>query len=116
MSVLVADPADVVRQRLVVRLRESGLDVVAEATSLAEMSALAARMQPDAIVTDVVFPDGRGLAIVEAARRSAPRAVVVILTNAVHYRQACLANGVDGFLDKSTDFDEVAPALRRPRT
>jgi DNA-binding NarL/FixJ family response regulator len=112
---LVADPSDVVRQRLVARLRECGIDVVAEATSLAELSAAAARVQPKAIVTDILFPDGRGPVVVHAARSSAPRALLVVLTNTVHYRQACLELGVDSFLDKSTDFDEVAPTLRRGR-
>jgi two-component system response regulator DevR len=115
VKVLVGDHSTVVRTRLVARLRECGLDVVGEADSLATASILASQLQPHAIVTDVKFADGQGVVVVRTIKLSAPSALLVVLTNTVHFRQACLANGADYFLDKSTEFDEVAPTLARPR-
>jgi DNA-binding NarL/FixJ family response regulator len=113
VKVLVGDHSGVVRSRLVARLRESGLDVVGEADSLAAITSLAVIVQPDAIVTDVRFADGRGAAAIRAVRQSAPHALVVVLSNTVHYRVPCLTSGADYFLDKSAEFDEVAPTLTR---
>jgi two-component system, NarL family, response regulator DevR len=113
VKVLVGDHSAVVRSRLVARLRESGLEVVGEADSLASITTLALLRQPDAIVTDVKFADGRGAAAIRALRESAPRALLMVLSNTMHFRVPCLTSGADYFLDKSTEFDEVAQTLRR---
>jgi two-component system, NarL family, response regulator DevR len=113
VKVLVGDHSGAVRSRLVARLRESGLNVVGEADSLAAITSLAVLNNPDAIVTDVKFADGRGAKVIRAMRESAPRALLVVLSNTMHFRQACLSSGADYFLDKSTDFDEVATTLTR---
>jgi DNA-binding NarL/FixJ family response regulator len=113
VKVLVGDQFDAVRSRLVARLRESGVDVVGEADTVAGITSLASRVQPDAIVTDIKFADGCGAAVVLALRASAPAALLIVLTNTVHFRDPCLASGADHFLDKSTEFDQVAATLGR---
>jgi DNA-binding NarL/FixJ family response regulator len=119
VKVLVVDPSDAVRSRLVQRLRDAGLDVVGETGTIAGALALAAIAAPDAIVADVLLADRRGAAVVISVRALAPAAWVVVLTNATHYREACLTHGADVFLDKSTEFDLVAATLlqrgARPR-
>lgn len=111
MRILVVDHSDAVRARLVERLREQGLDVVGETGDLVGAVALAARLMPDAIVTDVVFPEYRGAEVVLAVRHAAPAAHLVVVTNEKHHRAHCLACGADHFLDKSKQFDEIAAAL-----
>lgn len=113
MPVLVVDRSDAVRSRLVSRLREAGLDVGGEASSLAEAFEVLTRFQPCAIVADVLLPDGRGPTIVAAFRSRAARAKIVVVTNATHYRDRCLAHGADHFLDKSAQFDDVSVVLGR---
>ncbi|HEY5950135.1 MAG TPA: response regulator transcription factor [Kofleriaceae bacterium] len=113
MKVLIADHSDVVRSRLVARLRESGLEVVGEADSLATATSLARELQPDAIVTDVKFADARGADVVRAVRELAPKVLLVVLSNTLHFRQLCMASGADYFLDKSTEFEEVVMTLAR---
>jgi two-component system, NarL family, response regulator DevR len=113
VKVLVGDHSGVVRSRLVAQLRESGLNVVGEADSLASITSLAILIKPDAIVTDVKFVDGRGAKVIQAMRESAPRALLVVVSNTMHFRQACLSSGADYFLDKSSEFDEVAVTLKR---
>ncbi len=110
VTVLVVDRSAPVRRRLVARLREADHEVV-EAASLAEAFAAIATSTPDAIVADAQLPDGRGASIAGALRARAPRAVLVILTNATHYRDVCLGRGADHFLDKSAEFDVVAERL-----
>jgi DNA-binding NarL/FixJ family response regulator len=116
MRVLVLDQSQPVRRRLVGQLEELGFEVVGEADLLARGLAVAAASAPDAIVTDLTFDDSRGVDVVLALRAQAPGAVLVIVSNELHYRRACLATGADAFLDKSTELDALGAALRsRPR-
>jgi DNA-binding response OmpR family regulator len=116
MRVLVLDQSQPVRTRLVGRLTELGFDVVGESDGLASALSIAARSGPDAVVTDLIFDDCRGVDVVIALRTQLPGACLVIVTNELHYRRACLASGADSFLDKSTELDGLGAALqRRPR-
>jgi CheY-like chemotaxis protein len=112
MRVLVLDQSQPVRARLVGRLQELGHEVVAACGRLAEALSHSDGVW-DAVVTDVVFDDSRGVDVVISLRASAPNAVLVIVTNDLHYRRACLASGADHFLDKSTELDALGPALQR---
>lgn len=115
MRVLVVDPTAQVRTRLVARLVESGLEVVAEATSSIFARSYARTHAPDAIVIDVELPDRGGLALISELKSIVPNAALVVLTNAMAYRRHCLQLGADAFLDKSADFDAVSEILRQVR-
>lgn len=111
MTVLVVDAAVAVRDRLVSRLREAGLEVIGEVATLELALAVASKQAPRAIVVDVDLPGQRGLAVISELRLAIPGAALVVFTNASPYRRACLAAGADRFLDKSSDFDGVAGAV-----
>ena len=104
------DHSPPVRARLVGRLVEAGLEVVADGTG-DDAIALVRTTSPDGIVIDVLVPARDGLRLLEVVRGLAPRAVIIVLTNALYYRRPCLALGADHFLDKSTEFDAVAAKL-----
>lgn len=117
MRVLLIDDSAGLRERLAARLGEQGHQVVGEAETASGALAAVVHLRPDAIVADVMLRDRRRLELVAALRASSPGAVIVILTNAVSYREHCLARGADHFLDKSAAFDTVAgvlSALREP--
>jgi DNA-binding NarL/FixJ family response regulator len=111
VKVLVIDGAPAVRSRLVALLAERELTVVGEFASANLARAFVRTSPPDAVVLDVDLPDRGGLALMEDLRRLAPRAALVILTNALSYRRRCVTLGVDAFLDKSVDFATVADTL-----
>lgn len=109
MKVLVVDAAAAVRSRLVSRLREAGLDVIGEASSV--LGAIELACEPRAIVVDIELPGHPGLSVISDLKRRFPDAAVVVFTNASPYRRACLAAGALAFLDKSREFDEIAAML-----
>lgn len=111
MTVLVVDAAVAVRNRLVSRLREAGLDVIGEVASVELAIAIAGTRIPRAIVVDVDLPGHRGLGVISELKLAIPNAALVVFTNASPYRRACLAAGADRFLDKSSEFDSVAGAV-----
>ena len=115
VRVLVIDPSELVRARLVGRLTEAGLDIVGQATSSALARGYARITAPDAIVLDVELADRGGLALIGELKSIAPRALLIVMTNALPYRRYCLQLGADAFLDKSADFDALAAILIQAR-
>ncbi|MDO8653852.1 MAG: response regulator transcription factor [Undibacterium sp.] len=67
----------------------------------------------DALILDVQLSDGNGLHLLKNIKQSNPEIKVVVLTN--HSTEAnrlhALRAGADGFLDKSTDFEQIPRIL-----
>lgn len=108
MNVLVVDAAAAVRSRLVALLVEGGVTVVGEAASSAHARELVTGHVLDAIVLDVDLPDRGGLALIEDFSGTYK---ILVLTNEVSYRRRCIMLGAHAFLDKSSDFANVAETL-----
>ncbi|MDP9251325.1 MAG: response regulator transcription factor [Chloroflexota bacterium] len=82
LRLLVVDDHEVVRQGLVALLdRRTGFEVVAQAESVAEAIAKAARHQPDLVIMDVRLPDGSGIEACREIRAARPETRVVMLTS-----------------------------------
>jgi DNA-binding NarL/FixJ family response regulator len=113
VRVLVVDDSVAVRARVVLLLRDAGLEVVGEAGSAAAALQLARSLSPQAIVLDLQLSDGSGLTILPALKAQTPPPIVAVLTNSAQaaFRSRCLALGADYFFDKSTDFDTVVAVL-----
>ncbi|CAN5206476.1 response regulator transcription factor [soil metagenome] len=82
LRLLVVDDPEVVRQGLVALLdRRSGFEVVAQAGTVSEAIAEAARFEPDVVVMDVRLPDGSGIEACREIRAARPETRVVMLTS-----------------------------------
>jgi two-component system response regulator DevR len=82
LRLLVVDDHEVVRQGLISLLdRRAGFEVVAQAGSVAEAIAQAARHQPDLVIMDVRLPDGSGIEACRDIRAARPETRVVMLTS-----------------------------------
>ena len=82
LRLLVVDDHEVVRQGLVALLdRRAGFEVVAQAGTVAEAIAEAARFEPDVVIMDVRLPDGSGIEACREIRAARPDTRVVMLTS-----------------------------------
>ena len=82
LRLLVVDDHEVVRQGLVALLdRREGFEVVAQAGTVAEAVAAAARFEPDLVVMDVRLPDGSGIEACREIRSARPETRVIMLTS-----------------------------------
>ena len=113
LKVFHADDSSLIRERVAGLLDNSAMAVVghAETPQYAIDGILA--MHPDVVVLDVHLEGGSGLQVLRAVRRVAPDIAFVVFSNHSDqaYRKRYLEEGALAFLDKSTEFDQLARAV-----
>jgi two-component system OmpR family response regulator len=113
MRALVVDDDPTIRL-LVKKLLEEGGFAVDEADTGEAGRVLAMVNEYDAIILDLVLPDGNGIPLVQALRRKSLATPVLVLTGN-HDKEAvvlALDAGADDFLTKPIDFDVFKARIR----
>lgn len=113
VRVFLADPSDLVRGRVAAMLGASGMSIVGEAQAPQESIDAILGSQPDVVVLDVHLAGGTGLQVLRAVREAAPAIGFVVFSNDAGpaYRKRYLAEGAHGFLDKTSEFDQLVLAV-----
>ena len=114
LRLLVVDDHEVVRQGLVSLLdRRDGFEVVAQAGSVAESIAQAARYEPDLVIMDVRLPDGSGIEACREIRAVRPETRVVMLTSFPDEEAvlSAIIAGASGYLLKQIRGRDLVSAL-----
>lgn len=113
MRLLVVEDDEILLDGLKVGLQMCGFTVDA-VTSVADADAAIEADRFDAVILDLMLPDGTGLDVLARMRRSGDRTPVLLLTakDEVADRIAGLDSGADDYLGKPFDLDEVAARLR----
>jgi len=114
LRLLVVDDHEIVRQGLVALLdRRSGFEVVAQAGTVAEAIAAAARFEPDVIVMDVRLPDGSGIEACREIRAARPETRVVMLTSYPDEEAvlSAIIAGASGYLLKQVRGRDLVAAI-----
>ncbi|MBV9798871.1 MAG: response regulator [Solirubrobacterales bacterium] len=110
--VLVVDDEPQIVRGLKVILRSAGYTVEAAETKASALAALAAR-PPDALVLDLVLPDGGGVEVCEEVRRWS-RMPILVLSAVGDEREKvrALDSGADDYVTKPFGTDELLARLR----
>ncbi len=119
LRVLVVDDHPLFRAGVVTALKgEADLEVCAEAENAANARTLAARLQPDAAVVDLMLQNDDGLKLVRELRSDLPglRIVVLSMLEAAVYRPKALQAGANFFVSKLEGPAAIVTALRSPVT
>lgn len=110
LKVFHADDSPLMRERVAGMLESVAMAVVghAETPQYAIEGILA--LHPDVVVLDVQLDGGSGLQVLRAVRHIAPDIAFVVFSNHSDpaYRKRYLDEGAQAFLDKSTEFDQLA--------
>lgn len=123
VTVLLVDDHELIRHGLVRALeRDPGVEVVAQAGTVAEALEKWRVLRPQVVVTDLELPDGSGLDVVRAVRAEDPNAGILVLT--LHTGDAQVLGAMDAgasaFLGKSARAEDIARTVthvaRSPRT
>jgi DNA-binding NarL/FixJ family response regulator len=98
---------------------DPNFQVVAEAETgsevLASVQALQGPQGLDVVVLDIAMPGMDGLAVLQSLRRDWPSLPVLMLSTypEKQYAVRCIQLGASGYLNKSTDPDELMAAMHR---
>lgn len=113
LRVFLADDSAAIRERVAGMLAGSNLDIVGAAATPPACVEGILQARPDVVVLDVQLQGGTGLDVLRAVGRSAPDIAFVVFTNnsGPAYRKRYLQAGAAAFLDKSTEFEQLAHAV-----
>src|SRR5919198_3459724 len=91
------------------------VDVVGEASTVAEAATRIAALEPDVVLLDVHMPEGGGRAVLDAVRRSHPQVKFLALSvsDAAEDVIGLIRAGARGYVTKTISPDELADAIRR---
>lgn len=90
-------------------------DICGEVTSAIAARVEAERLQPDAIVTDLVMGEGDGIALIEDLRAMLPATRIIVYSSREEqvWAPQAIRAGAHGYVAKSEPLDVVAIALAR---
>ncbi len=114
IKLLIADEYEVVRAGIRSMLVNSGIKVIAEATTGKEAVQLTKKHKPDVALLGIRMPDGDGLNTLGRIRLDLPEQPVLIFSsydNPSHTARA-VALGANGFLQKTATREELVEAIR----
>lgn len=113
IKVFLAEDSRPIRQRVCEMLARREMSVVGEGDSPGACIAGILSTRPDVVVLDCQLEGGTGLEVLKAIRGSAPQVAFVVLSNSSGpaYRKRYLAEGASRFLDKTSEFDQLAQAI-----
>jgi len=115
IRVLLVDDHAVVREGLRAFLQlQPDIEVVGEADGGETALALAARVEPDVVLMDLLMPDGDGIAAIRGLRAAQPQARVLVLSSYVDEAQvfSAIQAGAGGYQLKDIQPEALADAIR----
>jgi two-component system KDP operon response regulator KdpE len=112
IRVLVVDDEPQILRALQTNLRGAGYDVDTASTA-ADALATAALRPPDAVILDLVLPDGRGTDVCRELRRWSTAPVLLLsVVGEEREKVAALDAGADDYVEKPFGVDELLARLR----
>jgi DNA-binding NarL/FixJ family response regulator len=114
LKVFLADDSAAIRERVAAMLAAGKITIVGQAETPQGSIAGILSAHPDVVVLDVQLEGGTGLEVLRAVREADPQIAFVVFSNnsAPAYRKRYIGAGAAQFLDKSTEFDQLVPAVR----
>lgn len=116
MNVFIVEDSPLMYARIAQAVKAIDGLLVSGAASDAEGALAAIRdSSPDALIVDIQLREGSGLDVLKQIKSERPEIKTLVLSNSatLPYQQAAAAAGADYFLDKSTEFGQLAGILKK---
>lgn len=115
MRIVVCDDEPLARERLIRIVKESGNEVVAQATTGAEAIIAVKTEQPDIILLDIRMPEMDGVRCAQELNELDHPPAIIFVTAYDHYAIAALKANAIGYLLKPANKDELIEALGKAK-
>lgn len=106
MKIIIADDSLLLRERIKELLKDfENVSIVGEAVNGTEALQIIGETNPDVAIIDIRMPEINGIEVLKKIRETGSRMKIIILSNYPYkqYRERCMAEGADYFLDKNQD-------------
>ena len=115
VKVFLADDSPLICDRIATILSSAGMSVVGRSDTPQGCFSGILATQPDVVVLDVQLEGGAGLEVMRTVRLAAPEVAFIVFSNnsGPAYRKRYLHEGALEFVDKTTEFALLAPAVAR---
>jgi DNA-binding NarL/FixJ family response regulator len=116
LRIVIADDSSLIRERLVELVSAvEGVAVVGQTENACGTIRAIQRLGPDVVILDIRLAEGDGLRVLKTVKAGGSPPVIIVLTAFPYpqYRRKCLEAGAEYFLDKATEFDQIASVLER---
>src|SRR5260370_2903001 len=92
----------------------SDMTIVGEAADGEEALAIAHRVRPDLVVTDLIMPRVNGIELTTHIRQELPGTMIILMSSYTEaaYRLMASDSGADVFVSKRVIYDALLPAIR----
>jgi DNA-binding NarL/FixJ family response regulator len=92
-----------------------GFSVTGAASDASGALAAIRESSPDALIVDIQLREGSGLDVLKQIKSERPQIKALVLSNSatLPYQRAAVMAGADYFLDKSTEFGQLAGILKK---
>lgn len=117
-NVFLAEDSAAIRKRISHRLAAMpGVVIVGEADDADAAIDGILITRPDWAVLDVHLKHGDGTRVLRTVRSSVPHCRFIMLSNqpSEQYRRVCMDDGASHFLDKNTEFEQLAQIISSPQ-
>ena len=114
IKIFLADDSALIRVRVAAMLACPPVAIVGQAATASDAVEGILASKPDVVVMDVQLEQGSGLDVMRLVREIAPDVAFIVFSShsEPEYRKRYLGAGARVFLDKSTEFDQLAGAIR----
>jgi two-component system response regulator DesR len=113
LKVFLADDSGAIRERIAQLLSGPAMEIVGQAETPQSCIAGILATRPDVVVLDVQLEGGTGLEVLRGVRQAQRGIAFVVFSNNSHpaYRKRYLGEGAVRFVDKASEFDQLARAV-----
>ncbi|UBM57348.1 response regulator transcription factor [Marinilongibacter aquaticus] len=115
IKILLVDDHEVVRKGMKFLLEdEEGVKIVGEVGSGAEALTIVPELKPDIVLLDINMPEMNGIEVAKILTKRYPKVRVLVFSmhNDPDYILQSINNGVDGYILKDSDKDEIVKAMK----
>ena len=113
-SVIIVDDCEQLRKKIIETVNGlNRFNVIGEADNGIDAIALIESERPNFLILDIRMPGKSGIQVLDAIQHLVSDICVIVLTNhsGDAYKERCLKLGVDYFLDKSKEFEQLNSIL-----
>lgn len=115
VKVLIVDDSEIVVERLSAIVSEINCKKpVLISNTFQQALELIILEEPQIVLLDIRLSNDSGIDLLRYIRQHYPGIKTIVVTNraSTYYRKLCIASGADGFIDKSTEFENIPPMIQ----